>query len=333
MEPIWSWGIDLILSLQTIDSWRLPMQLLTFTGITEFFLLILPALYWLVSRRLGARMATLLLLTIALGSLLKIAGHGPRPYWIDPRVQLLGGAESTFGLPSIHTLNAVMMWGLLAQYIGRRWSWLVAMLLILLVGLSRIYLGVHFPSDVIAGLLVGLLLFWRWARDDTAASRWFLRMTPSQQRFWAIALSIAFILLGVLVRVVTVSQWDAAADWPGQVESTTVNLFAAFSLADLITAAGVFVGMVFGLLFCTERALFTISASPLQLVGRYLIGVIGVLLLWQGLDLLFAQLAADESSLGYGLRYLRYSLIGFWIFGLAPLLFVKAQLAEHQAPF
>jgi membrane-associated phospholipid phosphatase len=331
MEPIWQWGIDLILTLQGFDNWLTPMRIMTVTGNTEFFLLILPALYWLVNRRIGVRVATILLVSIALGSILKIAGHSPRPYWIDPRVQLLGGAESSFGIPSLHALNAVVMWGILAQTINRWWSWLIACLLMLLAGTARVYLGVHFPSDVLAGWLLGLLLLWLWARWATPAGEWFSRRPPNQQLLLAAITSIAVILLGVLARVLAVTLWNPAVGWAAPLVQEPERLLAAFSLGDLITAAGVFVGMVAGLLFCDRLGLRLQPVNPLQQIGRYVLGVVGVLLLWQGLDLLFAQFAADESTLGYTLRYLRYAIVGFWIFGGAPLLFVQLRLAQRPA--
>lgn len=330
MEMIWDWGIDITLALQRNNSFVLPMQIITFTGSNEFFLLILPALYWLVDRWLGIRMATLLLLTILLGVILKLLGHGPRPYWFDPQVQLLAGPEATFGLPSIHTMNAVVMWSLLAHYINHLWAWLVAGLLIIFAGIARVYLGVHFPSDVIAGLVVGIMLLWLWWRWSTPVGDWFAKFTPFPQFLLGAILSLIFILLGVAARELTLTIWEPTTDWPAQVTGGIDRLLAAFSLADIMTATGMLVGTVGGILFCNHRGAFAVSGTFLQYVGRYLLGVIGVLIIWQGLDVAFALLAVEESSLGYALRYLRYAAIGFWIFGLAPQLFIGLRLV-HSA--
>ena len=56
------------------------------------------------------------------------------------------------------SLDAPSMFLLIAGWYSRAWGWLLAMVLIFLMALSRIYLGDHFISDVIAGLLLGLLL-------------------------------------------------------------------------------------------------------------------------------------------------------------------------------
>jgi hypothetical protein len=65
-------------------------------------------------------------------------------------------------------------------------------------------------------------------------------------------------------------------------------------------------------------------------VTRYVVGVIGLLLLYLGLDVLFAAIAPDETALGYILRYLRYTTITFWATFLAPWVFLKTNLAEPE---
>ncbi|HRW08348.1 MAG TPA: phosphatase PAP2 family protein [Caldilineaceae bacterium] len=330
MQEIWQWGINLILLLQSNASWLDAMRWVTFTGSTEFFLFVLPALYWLVDRRLAARLATLLLLSIALGSILKIAAHGPRPYWIDARIQLLGGEEPTFGLPSLHAMNAMVMWPLLAHYLNRLWAWVVALFLIVVAGTARVYLGVHFPSDVIVGWLLGLLLLVLWMLWAQPIGDWFVGRTAAQQRIMALYLSIGVVLLGAVVRLLTLIFWNPTAGWVGRWPQHADRFFQAFSLGDVVTAAAVFAGMVSGLHFCRRYGHFVMAGRVLQLMGRYLIGVVGVLILWQGLDIAFALVATDDTAFGYALRYLRYGLIGFWIFGLAPLVFVTMRLAQRE---
>jgi hypothetical protein len=48
------------------------------------------------------------------------------------------------------------------------------------------------------------------------------------------------------------------------------------------------------------------------------------------LDFLFSLIAADETTLGYILRYIRYTIIGFWISALAPLAFFQLKLANSK---
>jgi undecaprenyl-diphosphatase len=105
----------------------------------------------------------LVLVTMAgagiLDGTLKLAFHRPRP---DPFV---GAMPSTWSFPSGHALISLCFYGLIAGIVSlranHRWQrvaiWICASLLVGLIGLSRVYLGVHWPSDVVAGYAAGLI--------------------------------------------------------------------------------------------------------------------------------------------------------------------------------
>jgi membrane-associated phospholipid phosphatase len=103
-----------------------------------------------------------LMLTVPVGMLLnwmlKFAFHRLRPAWDDP-ILLIG----SFGFPSGHAMAATLLYGFLAAFVARKvraWRWrvltvLTAGMLIVLIGFSRLYLGVHYLSDVLAGMAAG----------------------------------------------------------------------------------------------------------------------------------------------------------------------------------
>lgn len=96
---------------------------------------------------------------ILLNFLLKHAFVRQRPHFEDPLLTL-----TTYSFPSGHTLMATVLYGTLCALIVSRsvsWRWrvltiLVAGVMILLVGFSRIYLGAHYLSDVLAAIAEGL---------------------------------------------------------------------------------------------------------------------------------------------------------------------------------
>lgn len=323
------WGVQIILWLQQGgDGLRALMNGFTFTGNIEFYLLILPILYWTVDRRLGVRVAIFLLLSIVVNNFCKMLLHSPRPYWYTTDVQVWAAPEFSFGLPSGHAQNAVVMWSLFALYGRRQWGWLVAVLLVFLTGFSRVYLGVHFPTDVLAGWLIGVVFLWVGLHWAEPIERWLQRYRPGQQL--AILLISALLLTagGFALRTLVQASWTLPISWV-QLAMTTAGVAPApFSLEDIVTATGALWGLSAGTLLCTLWGGFVPQAPLRERVLRCLVGLIGVLLFWRGLDVLFTLLAPDESLLGYLLRYVRYVTVGLWVGALAPLLFIRLRLAK-----
>ena len=135
--------------------WQVPSYL----GNENFFFLVLPLLYWSVDATLGIRVAFILVTSNSVNSVFKLMFASPRPYWMSVDVKPMS-VETSFGIPSGHAQNAMSMWGAMADGVGKRWAWVVSMLLTFLIGVSRLYLGMHFLTDVLAGWLIGGLLLW-----------------------------------------------------------------------------------------------------------------------------------------------------------------------------
>ena len=94
-----------------------------------------------------------------INTVLKISFNRPRPDVFPWRTQHVGLAS----FPSGHAMTSIVVYGTLAFLIARlaptpwlkRLVWGLAVMVIVLVGLSRLYLGVHYPSDVLAGFIIG----------------------------------------------------------------------------------------------------------------------------------------------------------------------------------
>ncbi|HEV7744070.1 MAG TPA: phosphatase PAP2 family protein [Pyrinomonadaceae bacterium] len=94
-----------------------------------------------------------------LNKLLKYIFHRPRPLFPDPLLTL-----SSYSFPSGHTMTATVLYGVIAAYLlskAKNWRWRVFILLatvslIVIVGFSRMYLGAHYLSDVLAAIGEGL---------------------------------------------------------------------------------------------------------------------------------------------------------------------------------
>ncbi len=321
MDELQTFGVALIQALQvlspTLDDF---MALISFLGTIDFYMLFLTFLYWNVSTSAGFRVFLVLLATDVPGTALKHLLRQPRPYWVDNRIIPLS-TETSYGIPSTHASDSLSVWGMLAANLKKNWLWITAAGLVLLIGLSRLYLGVHFPHDVLGGWLLGLgiLLLFFWS--EKRMRPWLANQASISLIGLALLISILIPALGFLVRGVTAGSPDPSA-WAAYAA-------AARPVTHYFTLAGAFFGAVSGYVLMKKYAPVKTSGSWTRKAGRYLVGIAGVFLILQGLDILFSQIAADETGLGYVLRYLRYGGTTFWAMGGAPWFFLRLKLADR----
>ena len=126
----------------------------TWLGYLPFFLIFLSLSFWTWDKDKATRLAVLIALTGLLNAFLK-------DFWQDPRPPLEfrmdGDVGESYGLPSGHAQIATVMWLWLAYELRRTWAWIAALVIIVGVSSSRIYLGVHDLEDVSAGIALGLI--------------------------------------------------------------------------------------------------------------------------------------------------------------------------------
>lgn len=167
------------------------MRFITALGYLEFFLLFLLIFLMGINYKKGFILFMVLLWTSVITMLAKNYFALPRPFHVDNTVQLLDGQlpdESTvtfserdaegfweglptdvveatrksehleYGFPSGHTSIAIAFWGTLFCLYRKKWIRGICIALMILIPLSRLYLGVHFLADVLGGLALGGLM-------------------------------------------------------------------------------------------------------------------------------------------------------------------------------
>lgn len=122
----------------------------------EFFMILIPIVWLIRGWKPGYRLYAILLLSSIFNQLLKAYFLSPRPYVLDPTLTII--PASGLGFPSGAAQTASLFAGLILIYGEKPWKWLVAALFLLLLSFSRIYLGVHFFTDILAGWCVGVCL-------------------------------------------------------------------------------------------------------------------------------------------------------------------------------
>ena len=147
--------IGLIKSLQLFRNPLLDsvMIFLSFLDTLPFYLLFVAAVWYLYSQKCGLNLAYLLVISLLVNSDAKEFFALPRPFVLAPDVGLERVPD--FGFPSGAAQTTVALFGFVALAVQKRWLWILSMIGVLLISLSRVYLGIHFPSDIIGGWAIG----------------------------------------------------------------------------------------------------------------------------------------------------------------------------------
>jgi membrane-associated phospholipid phosphatase len=157
---VYEWGLEVIRGIQTLSTppLDLVMKVLTLLGEPGLGIAVALFVYWTVDSRKGFTFFFLLFFSFALNNALKALLQTPRPFVLDPSVGLI--LETGFSTPSGHAQSSATFWTLLAWLClqkHRKAGAVLAVLVPVIVSFTRLYLGVHFPTDVLLGLIAGYL--------------------------------------------------------------------------------------------------------------------------------------------------------------------------------
>lgn len=142
--------------LYWFESIRMPildtlMSLITHLGEETFFMVAALFVFWCVDKRRGYYLLAVGFTGTLINQWLKIVCRVPRPWVRDPHFTIVESARdgaAGYSFPSGHTQSAVGVFGGVARFTRRWWLRCVCLVLLVLVSVSRMYLGVHTPADV-----------------------------------------------------------------------------------------------------------------------------------------------------------------------------------------
>lgn len=321
MEPIFEFSLNFTRWLQTTyPQLKGFFEIISSLGTEEFYLAFIPLIYWCVNKQMGKYLGYLFLFSNALNATAKHGFRGPRPYWLDDSVQMV--EETSYGVPSGHAQAATVTYLFLAMWMRQRWMWLVAVFMVVAMGLSRIYLGVHFVHDVVVGSFLALLLvlgfFWGWQRY---AAKSFERRILGYRVL--ITLLVPF-LLGLMyagVRLL-IGLPDESVAWAVHIEAAERE-----GIEGVTTAVASVLGIGIGITLEGSRVRFLVAGAVWKKVARYVIGMAVAVGIWAGLKAVFPE---DPLWVAIPLRFLRYTLLTVWVGLYAPMSFVRLGLADAQ---
>jgi membrane-associated phospholipid phosphatase len=295
MEHILAWGISVILWAQHFSpALDLPNKFFSFLGTEDFLLLAFPLVYWCFSRQYGVRLTALFLVSTYAVSYIKVAVNEARPFTVDPRIKMLDTVNDA-AFPSGHTQGAVVVWGYLAAAFRHRWLNVLAIVLIVCIPLSRVYLGVHYPTDLLGGYVIGAVFLLGALYLQAPVEAWLGKLGF----WWQIGLTV---LVTVLLLVVLPTHDDNG-----------------ITEAALLCSGGI------GLALERRFVRFSTRGSPTSQMLRLLIGLVVLIGLRYGLKAAFSPFGAELTF-----RFIRYMFIGLWFLVGAPWVFLKLKLVERE---
>jgi membrane-associated phospholipid phosphatase len=315
LHGIYRWGLELIRDIQVIENPALTAFMRFFTALGTEYVYILVTLFvlWCVDEKKGFRLGVLIVLSAWVNGVLKFLFKQPRPYAFDPAIGL--AFETTYGIPSGHAQLSLVFWFLVAAWYRGRGKGVVriaALLFTLMMGFTRLYLGLHFPTDLLAGWLLGGLI-----------------------------LGLYFLLEPLLTRAFTGGlAGTASGEARLQMISAALVALVMNALYPRDTSlAGLFLGIGIGYSLMLKRLSFSVTAGagesppgPVFLALRYLLGAAGAAIIYLGLKIILPGESSlwAESSLGsillpyYELsRFFRYGLLSLWAVLGAPWVFTR----------
>lgn len=290
------WEVTLMEWLQAniSDAWISLMSFFSLFGEELPLILIVGFLYWSYDKQLGRKVGLIAIMGLTWNTMIKNIVIRRRPYFdhegidilrvVEPEADIYDISAQGYSFPSAHSTNAVTVFGSLAINLRKRWFTVIAIVIPLLTGISRFVVGAHYPTDVLAGWMLGLISV--------------VLVQTLQMR-----VKSTLTLYGILL-------------------VTAVPGFFYCTSADYYTAVGLMIGFMGGTLLDDYCVHFEDTRKPLLMAVRLLGGLVVYLVVNTALKLPFSdEFLSNGSTAALMVRCARYAIVSFIGFGVYPMLF------------
>ncbi len=289
--------------------------LASFFGSAESYILIVIFIYVIFDKRIAIRLCVMAIFAASFNSILKIIIKNPRPFiregtyinkWaVSP--ENAGALAAEYSTPSGHAMGSASFYPYLYSFVKNRYVRISAVTAIIVIGLSRPYLGVHYFEDILTGWIIGLAIAFAAVRyDEKFVSLWG-RLSYFRQIAAAIISSIALCLI-----TIALNGWIIDG-----------------KPRELLGYTGFLTGIVIAAPLESKIVNFDPrSSNPLFKILRFILAFCMVILTLWVLERLFGGVCVKFSIPGYFLQYVRYLTAGLAGIFFGPLVFIKLGLSE-----
>ncbi|MFA4955555.1 MAG: phosphatase PAP2 family protein [Candidatus Methanoperedens sp.] len=263
-------------------------KVLTNLGSEPVYILIALLIFWCYDRRMGIRVMYVIIFSAYVALLAKTLFSMPRPPEYLHKV-----TENDFGFPSGHALVSSGFWGYMGLRIRNSRIIIGGIIAVFLVSLSRVYLGVHYPGDIVGGVVFGLTVSCVFYKGETGITSLFEKQDRTTKYLIALFLPVLLVLIASL--------------WVDLVKEQ-------IELGLVMASIGV------GYLLEEEKIRFQDTKNKKQLIKRALVGIVI-------LGTIFV--VSEILSLIYPVfTYIMYVLLGFSSVYVVPLVFTKLENSD-----
>lgn len=301
--------LDILMYLQSIRNELLTSLFTFFTICTEVpVITVLTAmLYWCINKKAGQRILFALCgslnINIGVKNFVKMA----RPIGLKGLESLRIETATGYSFPSGHTQTATTFWIAMMTQFKKAWVYIIGILMILGAGISRLYLAVHWPMDVIVGWFFGIVLSILFVKifdyiDDSKSY---------------------YILIGIMLIFGVCTYFIGGEDF-----YKMFGLYTGFVLGYMVEDTYIN--------FSTEsekkrKNIFAKNPSKFEGLGnrilRFVVGIISLLAVYLLLSYLEDIIAVKLEEITNIFKYLKYTIVVFWGVAGAPALFKLFKLA------
>jgi len=319
LSEMYQWGIEVIRVIQRIENpvFTALVKFITALGTEALYVPLILFIFWWIDEKQGLRFGILIIVSAWINAFMKDLFKQPRPFNLDPSLGM--AFESSYGAPSGHAQMSLCFWIPMAAWLEKMWPrrrtviWAAAISFVLFMAFTRLYLGVHFPTDIFAGWLLGGIILFIYFIPGPIIEKSLVSGGVRLQNISAAVIALA--MSGLYPR-----------------ERNLAALFLGFCL---------------GYTLMTQRFPFSARAEIngkkpgiKVMFLRCLTGFAGMVIIYVTLRLIFPGEGSffkeltiwGPASPFYELgRFIRYGLVGLWASAGAPRLFQRMHLASGES--